>query len=290
MPDDNQWKEHSSLECSFFPFLSPLINSSMGELEEIVSDNSNVDIESFSPSPIPNKDSDSHMEEIDLPFTPDDPMPSGIEDDDYEYGRDILILEELLDNYSLSLHENESYHFDIPSSYRPPANPPDGNTGTLNIKMMGEISDQKLSRIHGNMKTLAKGFLYSSLHFLFINLESLPTPMVEQAKLKLDLVEKSVDHIDYRSMIGSLMYVTSSRPDIMFTTCMCARYQANPNEHHVSAVKRIFRYLKGTINLGLWYPKDSGFDLTAYLDADHAGCHLDRKSTSGSVQFLGDKL
>nr|GEU69948.1 retrovirus-related Pol polyprotein from transposon TNT 1-94 [Tanacetum cinerariifolium] len=101
------------------------------------------------------------------------------------------------------------------------------------------------------------------------------TPIVEQAKLKLDLVEKPVDHIDYRSMIGSLMHVTSSRPDIMFATCMCARYQANPNEHHVSAVKRIFRYLKGTINLGLWYPKDSGFDLSAYSDADHARCHLD---------------
>nr|GFA14347.1 hypothetical protein [Tanacetum cinerariifolium] len=104
-----------------------------------------------------------------------------------------------------------------------------------------------------------------------------PTPMVEQAKLKLDLVGKPVDHPDYRSMIGSLMYVISSRPDIMFATCMCVRYQANPNEHHVSTVKRIFRYLKGTINLGLWYPKDSGFDLTAYSDADHAGCHLDRK-------------
>nr|GEV98289.1 uncharacterized mitochondrial protein AtMg00810-like [Tanacetum cinerariifolium] len=78
--------------------------------------------------------------------------------------------------------------------------------------------------------------------------------------------------------------------DIMFATCMCARYQTNPNEHHVSAVKRIFRYLKGTINLGLWYPKDFGFDLTAYSYADHAGCYLDRKSTSGSVQFLGDKL
>nr|GEX15735.1 hypothetical protein [Tanacetum cinerariifolium] len=98
------------------------------------------------------------------------------------------------------------------------------------------------------------------------------------------------DHTDYRSMIGSLMYVTSSRLDIMFATCKCARYQENPNEHHVSVVKRIFRYLKGTINLGHWYPKDSGFDLTAYSDADHAGCHLDRKSTSGSVQFLGDKL
>nr|GFA16721.1 uncharacterized mitochondrial protein AtMg00810-like [Tanacetum cinerariifolium] len=91
-------------------------------------------------------------------------------------------------------------------------------------------------------------------------------------------------------MIGSLIYVTSSRPDIMFATCMCTRYQANPNEHNVSAVKRIFRYLKGTINLGLWYSKDYGFDLTAYSDADHAGCHLDRKSTSGSVQFLRDKL
>ncbi|GJU42259.1 retrovirus-related pol polyprotein from transposon TNT 1-94 [Tanacetum coccineum] len=91
------------------------------------------------------------------------------------------------------------------------------------------------------------------------NCDTVPTPMVEQAKLKLDLVGKPVDHTDYRSMIGSLMYLTSSRPDIMFATC-------------------------------LWYPKDSGFDLTAYSDADHAGCHLDQKSTSGSVQFLGDKL
>nr|GEZ33690.1 hypothetical protein [Tanacetum cinerariifolium] len=115
------------------------------------------------------------------------------------------------------------------------------------------------------------------------NYDTVPTLMVEQAKLKLDLVGKPVDHTDYQSMIGSLMHVTSSRPDIMFATCMCARYQSNPNEHHVSAVKRIFRYLKGTINLGLWYPKDSGFDLTAYSDADHVGCHLDRKSTSCSV-------
>nr|GEY81193.1 hypothetical protein [Tanacetum cinerariifolium] len=122
------------------------------------------------------------------------------------------------------------------------------------------------------------------------NCDLVPTPMVEQAKLKLNLVGKPVDHSDYRSLIRSLMYVTSSRPDIMFATCMCAIYQENPNEHHVSAVKKIFRYLKRTINLGLWYPKDSGFDLTAYSNIDHAGCHLDRKSTPGSVQFLGDKL
>nr|GEU76498.1 retrovirus-related Pol polyprotein from transposon TNT 1-94 [Tanacetum cinerariifolium] len=113
--------------------------------------------------------------------------------------------------------------------------------------------------------------------------QKVPTLMVEQAKLKLDLVGKPVDHTDYHSMIRSLKYVTSSRPDIMFATCMCARYQANPNEHHVSAVKKIFRYLKGTINLGLWYPKDSGFDLTAYSDADHAGCHLDQKTESEYV-------
>nr|GEZ80864.1 hypothetical protein [Tanacetum cinerariifolium] len=119
-------------------------NSFPRPLEEIVFDNSHADIESFSPSPIPNKENDSHMEEIDLSFNPDDPMPPGIEDDDYDSERDITILEELLDNYSLSLPANESYHFDIPSPYRPPAKPPDGNTGTLNIKMLGDVSDQKV--------------------------------------------------------------------------------------------------------------------------------------------------
>nr|GFB99444.1 hypothetical protein [Tanacetum cinerariifolium] len=113
--------------------------------EEIVSDISNADIESFSPYHIPNEDSDSHMEEIGLFLNPDDPMPPGIEDDDDDSERDIPVLEELLDNYSLSLPTNESYHFDIPSPYRPPAKPPDGNTGTLNINMLGDISDQKVS-------------------------------------------------------------------------------------------------------------------------------------------------
>nr|GFB13233.1 hypothetical protein [Tanacetum cinerariifolium] len=119
-------------------------NSSPRPPEEIVFDNSNADIESFSPSPIPNLDSDPHMEEIDLYSNPDDPMPPGIEEDDDDSERDVPILEELLDNYSLSLPTNESYHFDIPSPYRPPAKPPDGNTGTLNIKMMGDVSDKKV--------------------------------------------------------------------------------------------------------------------------------------------------
>nr|GEZ27568.1 hypothetical protein [Tanacetum cinerariifolium] len=87
---------------------------------------------------------DSHMEEIDLSFNPDDPMTPGIEEDDDDSERNIPILEELLDNYSLSLPEIKSFHFDIPSSYRPPAKPPDGNTGILNIKMMGDISDHKV--------------------------------------------------------------------------------------------------------------------------------------------------
>nr|GEY56924.1 hypothetical protein [Tanacetum cinerariifolium] len=128
-------------------------NSSPRPLEEFVSENSNADIESFSPSPIPVEDNDSFMEEIDLSFNPDDPMLPSIEVDDDDSKRDILIYEELLDNYSLSLPEYESFHFDIPSFSRPPAKPPDGNTGILNIKMMGDNSKQKFP-IPGLMITL----------------------------------------------------------------------------------------------------------------------------------------
>nr|GEX03700.1 hypothetical protein [Tanacetum cinerariifolium] len=107
-------------------------NSSPRPPKEFVSENSNADVESFSPSHIPVEDSDSLMEEIDLSFTPDDPMPPGIEEDDYDFERDILILEELLDNYSLSLPENESFHFGTPSYSRPPAKPPD-------VQVWGEL-------------------------------------------------------------------------------------------------------------------------------------------------------
>nr|GFC12521.1 hypothetical protein [Tanacetum cinerariifolium] len=108
-------------------------NSSPRPSEQFVSENSNADIESFSPSPIPIKDSDSHMEEIDLSFNPDDPMPSGIEEDDDDSERDIPILKELLDNYSLLLFKIDSFHFDIPSSYRPPAKPPDGYASVCSV-------------------------------------------------------------------------------------------------------------------------------------------------------------
>ncbi|GJV61932.1 retrovirus-related pol polyprotein from transposon TNT 1-94 [Tanacetum coccineum] len=108
--------------------------------------------------------------------------------------------------------------------------------------------------------------------------------------LDVDLSGEPVDQSDYHSKIGSLMYLTSSRPDLVQAVCYCARYQARPTQKHLKEVKRIFKYLKGTINMGLWYPKDSGFELTAFSDADHAGCLDTRKSTSGGIQFLGDKL
>ncbi|GKA39613.1 hypothetical protein Tco_0732164 [Tanacetum coccineum] len=110
------------------------------------------------------------------------------------------------------------------------------------------------------------------------------TPMVEKNKLDEDLQGTPVDATLYRGMIRSLMYLTSSRPDLIYAVCLCARYQAKPTEKHLQAMKRIFQYLKGTINMGLWYSKDTNMSLTAYADADHAGC------TSGSAQFLGDKL
>nr|GEX52718.1 hypothetical protein [Tanacetum cinerariifolium] len=119
-------------------------NSSPRPPKEFVYDNSDADIESFSPSPIPVEDSDPLMEEINLYFTLDDPMLSGIEKDDYDSERCIPIFEELLDNYSLSLPKNESFHFDILSSSLPPVKPPDGNTRILNIKMMGDTSEKKV--------------------------------------------------------------------------------------------------------------------------------------------------
>nr|GEU37449.1 hypothetical protein [Tanacetum cinerariifolium] len=119
-------------------------NSSPRPPGEFISKNSDAAFESFSPFPIPVEDCDSLMEEIDLSFTPDDPMSPGVGEDDYDSKRDILILEEFLSNDSLSLPENESFHFDIPSSSRPSAKPPDGNSRILNVKVMGDISEHKV--------------------------------------------------------------------------------------------------------------------------------------------------
>nr|GFD26791.1 hypothetical protein [Tanacetum cinerariifolium] len=116
------------------------------------------------------------------------------------------------------------------------------------------------------------------------------TPMVEKSKLDEDKEGKAVDPSHCRGMIGTLLYLTASRPDLQFAIFMCARYQARPTEKHVHAVKRIFRYLRGTVNRGLWYPKDSSVTLTAFADADHAGCQDTGRSPSGSMQFLRERL
>ncbi|GJW63318.1 retrovirus-related pol polyprotein from transposon TNT 1-94 [Tanacetum coccineum] len=116
------------------------------------------------------------------------------------------------------------------------------------------------------------------------------TPMVEKSKLDEDPQGKAVDPTHYREMVSTLMYLAASRPNLTFVVCMCARYQEKPIEKHLHDVKTIFKYIRGTVNRGLWYPKDSSIALTAYADADHACCQDTRRSTSGSMQLLGDRL
>jgi hypothetical protein len=108
------------------------------------------------------------------------------------------------------------------------------------------------------------------------------TPMGTNGNLDSDASGNMVDQKLYRSMIGSLLYVTASRPDVMFSVCMCARFQASSRESHLKATKIILRYLKHTQNVGLWYPKGAKFEFVGYLDSDYAGCKVERKSTSGT--------
>nr|GFC92935.1 uncharacterized mitochondrial protein AtMg00810-like [Tanacetum cinerariifolium] len=118
----------------------------------------------------------------------------------------------------------------------------------------------------------SKYALESLKKYGFKSCDPVDTPMVEKSKLDEDKEGKAIDPSHYRGMIGTLLYLTASRPDLQFAICMCARYQARPTEKHVHAVKRILRYLRGTVHRGLWYPKDSFVAVTAFADADHAGC------------------
>jgi hypothetical protein len=122
------------------------------------------------------------------------------------------------------------------------------------------------------------------------NDKPIKTPIGTNGHLDLDTGGKSMDQKVYRSLIGSLLYLCASRPDIMLSVCMCARFQANPKEAHLRVVKRIMRYLVYTPKFGLWYPKGSTFDLIGYSDANYVGCKIDRKSTLGTCQFLGRSL
>nr|GFC31472.1 uncharacterized mitochondrial protein AtMg00810-like [Tanacetum cinerariifolium] len=114
--------------------------------------------------------------------------------------------------------------------------------------------------------------------------------MVEKSKLDEDTEGKAVNLSHYRGIIGTLLYLRAIRPDLQFAICMCAQYQARPTKKHLHAVKRIFRYQCGTVNRGLWYPKDSSVASTSFADADYAGCQDTRRSTSDSLRFLRDRL
>nr|GEV62977.1 retrotransposon protein, putative, unclassified [Tanacetum cinerariifolium] len=141
--------------------------------------------------------------------------------------------------------------------------------------------------IKASTKGLSKYVLEILKNYGMESCDPVGTPMEIKDKLDLDQNGTPVDATKYRSMIGALMYLTSSRPDIVHATCLCARYQTKTTEKHLKEVKRIFRYLWGTVNTGLWYTKDSGFELTGFSDADYAGCKDTFKSTSGRAQFLG---
>nr|GEX93736.1 retrotransposon protein, putative, Ty1-copia subclass [Tanacetum cinerariifolium] len=136
----------------------------------------------------------------------------------------------------------------------------------------------------------SKYALESLKKYGFESCDPVDTPMVEKSKLDEVKEGKVVDPSHYRGMIGTLLYLTASRPDLQFAICMCAWYQARPTEKHVHAIERIFRYLRGIVHRGLWYLKDFSIALTAFADADLAGCQDTRHSTSGSVQFLGERL
>ncbi|GJR85624.1 retrovirus-related pol polyprotein from transposon TNT 1-94, partial [Tanacetum coccineum] len=143
------------------------------------------------------------------------------------------------------------------------------------MSMMGKISFFLVLQISQSPRGIfinqSKYALESLKKYGFESCDPVDTPMVEKSKLDEDKEGNAVDPSHYRGMIGTLLYLIASRPDLQFAICMCARYQARPTEKHLNAVKRIFRYLKGTVHQGLWYPKDSSFALTSFADAEHAG-------------------
>nr|GEV64514.1 retrovirus-related Pol polyprotein from transposon TNT 1-94 [Tanacetum cinerariifolium] len=164
----------------------------------------------------------------------------------------------------------------------------------LLMSMMGKISFflglQISQSPRGIFINQSKYALESLKKYVFESCDPVDTPMVKKTNLDKDKKGKAVDPSHYRGMIGTLLYLTASRPDLQFAICMCARYQAQPTVNHIHAVKRIFQYLRGIVNRGLWYLKDYSVALTSFADADHAGYQDTRRSTSGSFQFLGEKL
>ncbi|GKC37788.1 retrovirus-related pol polyprotein from transposon TNT 1-94, partial [Tanacetum coccineum] len=155
------------------------------------------------------------------------------------------------------------------------------------MSMMGKISFFLGLHISQNPKGIfinqSKYALESLKKYGFDSCDLMDTPMVEKSKMDEDKEGKAVDPSHYHGMIGTLLYLIASRPDLQFSICMCARYQARPTQKHLHTVKRIFQYLKGTVNRGIWYPNDSSITLTKFADAYHASCQDTRRSTSGSI-------
>ncbi|GKB83615.1 retrovirus-related pol polyprotein from transposon TNT 1-94, partial [Tanacetum coccineum] len=159
------------------------------------------------------------------------------------------------------------------------------------MSMMGELNfflglqiKQMEDKIFFNQSKYIKEMLKK---FRLEDSKPTKTLMSTEIKLTKDDEADSVDSSKYQGMIGSLLYLTASRPDIMFSVCLCARFQENPKTTHLEAVKRIFRYIRGTSHLGLWYPKGTGIETVVYADSDHAGDCVDCKSTSGVFTFMG---
>ncbi|GJY59313.1 retrovirus-related pol polyprotein from transposon TNT 1-94 [Tanacetum coccineum] len=159
------------------------------------------------------------------------------------------------------------------------------------ISMMGELN----FFLGLQIKQMENGIFFNQFKYIKEMLkkfgleESKPmkTPMSSNTKLMKDDEYESVDSTKYQCMIGNLLYLMASTSDITFSVCLCVRFQEDPKTSHLEAVKRIFRYIKGTTHLGLWYPKGTDIEIVVYTDSDHAGDYVDRKSTSGICTFVG---
>jgi hypothetical protein len=162
------------------------------------------------------------------------------------------------------------------------------------MSMIGELSyflGLQIKQLKNNTFVSQGKYIKDMLKkFGMKNAKGISTPMWTNRSLDSNASGNMVDQTMYRSMIGSLLYVTVSRPDVMFSVCMCARVQASPRESHLKATKRILRYLKHTQNVGLRYPKGAKFELIGYSNSDYVGCKVERRSTSGTCQLLGRSL
>nr|GEW61394.1 retrovirus-related Pol polyprotein from transposon TNT 1-94 [Tanacetum cinerariifolium] len=198
-------------------------------------------------------------------------------------GKHILLVQIYVDDIIFALTDSKACDiFSNEMSYK------------FQMSMMGQMSfflGLQVSQSPGGIFIIQYKFALEILKkFGMDSCDPVDIPIVDRLKLDEDPLGIPVDQTRFCSMVGSLMYLTASRPDLVFAVCMCARYQASPTKKHLEVLKRVFRYLRGTIIWVLWYSKDIVMALTAYADADHAGCQDTRRSTSRSAQFLGDKL